>query len=515
MTNAPAWTRRAAPAALLAILAACTEPADTGSAPAPDAFPTPIITADGGVIDPTLDGAPALSFQAALPDAAVPSACTVEWFVEAAGQRRMLGSTGVGEPLSWDGRDDAALPFAPGRAELLAYADCPDGSRGSAAYPLAVVRLAPAVVDLRAATGTAVPLAFHKRDLLTVGTVHIDVPAYRIAEGSLSDDAPVVPPWTDPDLAPWTDDPDSVDRNVPVAFEGGSTPEAAITPAFTTTEGASAIADGVTVRLVSPVAGAWDAQLVAPLDPLQATLGREELALTYAWEACVGTDCTPTPVPGTRTTRHTVYRLAGASALADGSADGYADGTPWIGALSDTADAVEGVAVDTPDAAMDALRDRLFNDPWLVYDPGVGAYSEYDGSYIYWTSIASQLSDWLDRDRGVRLYCHSMSCLLSVLGNTWGLEAQQTVLGVNFRTHLVRAAGTSNWAAWSFNSHSVATLDDGARVWDASVEIDTDEDPDAEPVTALAPKGVAFEDYVRLLTANDIGNVNQMKCFVE
>jgi hypothetical protein len=499
----------------LLLLACAAEP----DAPSPDAtapvFPTPAITLGGTVIDPTLDGDPTLALTASLPDAAPDAACTIAWFVETDAQGRSIGEGAADAAVAWDGRDDAGQPFAPGVARVLAYSSCDDGSRGSSEAAVAVVRLAPALVDFDAADGVRVPLAFHKRDLLSVEPVAIEVPAYRTSEGRADDDAPVVAPWPDPDLAPWTDDPDDVARNVPVAYAGGSTPRLAITPALTTSEGGDAIPAGVTVALTSPTAAPWTEQLSATLDPLPASLGRQSLSITYAWEGCLGEGCVPAPVPGSRTTTHTVYRLAGPSALRDGSADGYADGTPWIGALSDTADAVEGVSVDDPGAAMDALRDRLFTDPWLVYDPSVGTYSEYEGSYIYWSSIASQLSDWLDRDRGVRLYCHSMSCLLSVVANTWGLEAQQTVLGVNFRTHLVRAAGTDTWARWSFNSHSVATLDDGATVWDASVEVDADTDPDAQPVTALAPKGVDFATYVSLLTADPIGNVNQMKCFVE
>ena len=181
--------------------------------------------------------------------------------------------------------------------------------------------------------------------------------------------------------------------------------------------------------------------------------------------------------------------------------------------LADTADAVQGA----PDAAavMDGLRDRVYTDPWLLYDPSDSAYSDYDGAYMYWDSITSQLSDWLDRRQGLNLYCHSVSCLLSTLGQSWGADAEQIVLGVGFDTNLARAAGTETWGRWSFNSHSVATLDGGAHIWDASIDLDGDEEPDQQPVTPVSPKGMDGEEYLWRLTYDEIGIINRGKCFVE
>ncbi len=499
---------------LLFSLFACA-PADEGDGTSDPTYPTPSLTADATVIDPTLDGDPAITLSATLAATGAGATCSIEWIVDGPTQARQLGTFGAGEPASWDGRDDDGAPFAPGVVTVWAFSECSDGARGVASLDLGVVRLAPALLEFSAASGTIVPLAFHKRDLVTVRPTPIDVPAYRTPEGRFDDASPAVQPWQDPDLAPWGADPDGVARNVPVAYAGGSTPRVYATPALQTLEGDATVPTGVSVSLSAPAALTWTERVAIDLDPLEATLGRQTSELRWEWVGCVGDGCTPAPIPGFRSTRHTIYRLAGASQLRDGSGEGYADSTPWIGALADTADALEGVPVDDPYAAMDALRDRLFTDPWLIYSPNAGVYSEYAGQYIYWISIASQLSDWLDREQGLSLYCHSMSCLLSVLANTWGIDAQQTVLGVNFTTHLVRAANTEPWIAWGFNSHSVATLENGSLVWDASVEIDVDDSPDAEPVTALAPKGVSFEDYVEMLTANDIGNVNQMKCFVE
>ena len=169
-----------------------------------------------------------------------------------------------------------------------------------------------------------------------------------------------------------------------------------------------------------------------------------------------------------------------------------------------------------PDAApvLDAMRDWIHLGPYVLYNPSDSAYSGYDGSYIYWEYIWSDLTGWLDRDNGIDLYCHSVSCLLSVLVGQWGIEAPQQVLGVGFHTNLLRAADTTTWGTWTFNSHSVVSPDDGATIWDASVAMDGDDDPSALPTTELAPKGLTQEMYLQRLTDDPIGIVNTGLCYV-
>ncbi|MCK6503948.1 hypothetical protein L6R53_11205 [Myxococcota bacterium] len=474
-------------------------------------WPTPALTLSTAVLDPTLDGA-SLTLQVALEDQAPAATCTVQVQLDHDRGLLDLGTASPGQELRWDGTDALGAPLPPGLATLWAFSSCDDGSRGSAELPFALVRLAPATVDLSTVDpADSQRLAFHKSNLVTDGVEPVDLPEYALAGAVFDDEAPVVAPWTDPDRPPWTDDPDAVARNVPAGMVAGATPLAAWTPAVDTWEG-PAVPAGVTVTLVTPAAGPWQAAEAA-LSPLEATLGRGELALTWTWAACLGEGCTPVPVPGSRVTSHAVYRLAGPSQLRDGSAEGHADGTPWIGALADTVDAVQGIPADDPHAVMDALRDRIHLDDWIVYDPSDSDYSAYDGAYIYWRSITSDLSAWLDRRLGTHLYCHSVSCLLSVMGDHWGVDAEQIVLGVGFQTNLARAAGTDEWGRWYFNSHSVATLSDHALVWDASVDLDGDDDPYNSPAEALAPKSMPLDDYLATLTYDDIGIVNSGRCY--
>ena len=259
--------------------------------------------------------------------------------------------------------------------------------------------------------------------------------------------------------------------------------------------------------------GAWSAggSATFTLDALPTTLGRTEVELTWSYQYEL--DGTWIDIPGSHTTTHPIYVVAGQPYVPDGT---FIDASPpvaWIGAIEDANEAVAGIEADDSFAVMDALREHLHHDDFLIYNPGDSSYTHYDGSYIYWNYIWVDLSDWLDRDNGVELYCHSVACVLSSLANHLGYPAEYVTIGVGFQTHLTRAAGTDSWQRWYFNSHGIVTID-GTHVWDAAVDIDGDDNPDQEPVSPVSPMGLTLEEYLELLTANSIDQVNGGRCYV-
>ena len=207
-----------------------------------------------------------------------------------------------------------------------------------------------------------------------------------------------------------------------------------------------------------------------------------------------------------------MYLLMGQSQVPDGRSEDASPSVSWIGVLEDLADAVNGLPSNDVDVVMDRLRETLHNDPWFVYNPGDGAYSDFDGPYIYWDEIWVEMTDWLDRTDGIELYCHSVACVLSSQANHLGIEANYLTLGVNFTTRLTRAAGSDEWRRWSFNSHGITEVD--GYVWDAAVDIDGDANPNQQPVDAVKPMGLPVDEYFDLLTGDDVGTVNFGRCLV-
>ena len=88
------------------------------------------------------------------------------------------------------------------------------------------------------------------------------------------------------------------------------------------------------------------------------------------------------------------------------------------------------------------------------------------------------------------------------------------MLGVGFTTNQTRAAGTDSWQRWGFNSHSVVTPDGGETIWDSSIALDGDDEPDSEPIEEVMPRGMDGAEYFWRLTYDDISIVNGGLCFI-
>jgi len=488
---------------------------------------------EGRVIDPKLDGA-WIPFNAAVNNV---DDCEV-WIGARNGIGQVWTHSDSFEDLGWNGRDDDDQFFDTGPFTFHIDADCGDGVQTLFETEGYVIRLGISSIDFHDGEDASgnVDIAFHKRNLFETEYSPIsDRPEYkRQAAGALmadldSDDGtprPIVTPWADPDVPPWIDG-DVAAHNVPAAYVASEP------VSITVTMGESAVSQARRIRIqalgptpdiapdihllldgdrVSDTPIGPGSSLTLSLDAASDTMGKDVRTLNWSFEAKSGEEWHP--VAGSIQTQHVLFTLAGEPALLDGSDDGKSPALPWVGVLDDTATIMEGVPATTDDV-LDALRDYLFNHEYIVYDPGAGDYTDFEGPYIYWSEITAQISAFLDRRTGLHLYCHSMSCTLSALAGNHGVFAEQLVLGVSFYTNQTRAAGTDGWMRWSFNSHSVVSPDDGATIWDSSIAMDGDDEPDDYPIEEIMPRGMDGEEYMWRLTYDDIDIVNQGLCYIE
>ncbi|MDP6931922.1 MAG: hypothetical protein QGG40_03360, partial [Myxococcota bacterium] len=439
---------------------------------------------DGSVLDPKLDGEPALTVSVTLRDAPEGDTCAVtlradspEGLSEAWTLDDELVEGGSVE-LSWDGRQSDGTPFDPGPVSLLATAECETGAVGSDSAQVSIVRLGVVQVDFGEHPDDLghTELAYHKLSLFELGVTVLDevseyrnglVDALDLADLDDNQGQPREPvePWADPDSPPWGSGDWTGERfNLPAAYAAGARARLSVMPgttAVSVSRGIAVPALGIgsdsgtsaddtgsagldytppTLRMVAEglTAADEDAILVPgeavayDTESLGDTMGRRTLEIVWQFESLESGSWIP--VPGSRTTSHVLYVLASEPVLLDGTGAGAAPAVPWIGVLHDLDDSLTGLDTD-PATVLDALVDFLHTNPWLVYDPSNGSYSEYEGAYIFWESISSDLSGWLDRSEGEHLYCHSMSCLLSVLAGNVGVDAPQQVLGVGFTTN--------------------------------------------------------------------------------
>lgn len=501
--------------------------------------------------DPKLDGA-VLDIVVSADGLAEPCDAAVT-ATHASGVRADLGMLTLGPDapatVSWDGLADDGFFMDPGEVQIVADLQCSERTQGFGEARTYVVRLGATAVDF-GVDGDAdqVPLAWHKRGLLQRAIQVLPFSwnewQQRRPDGALSDldhddgeprTGPA--PWRAPDVPPWYDRPreDLPAWNIPVGYVAGGDFSVAFVPgtrAASARTGTAISADGpllgrealpvlriVSDDLLPTDEGAWSPGRPASFrsaEPLPDTLGLHTLELTWRFEALQ--DRTWVELPGSLTTTHDVWILAGPTAVQDGRANGASPSASWIGVLHDLQDAVQDLPADDHGAILDALRQHLHEDPYIRYNPSDSAYSTFQGRYIYWDRIWLDMSDWLDRQEGIDLYCHSMACLLSSQANHLGIDAEYITLtnathpdnGATFRTWLTRAAGGEEWRRYTFNSHGIVEYDD--LVWDAAVDVDDDDDPGNLPARPWTPAGISFEAYMDVLTANDMIIVNRGKC---
>jgi len=485
----------------------------------------------GHVLDPKLADDPSISISVNIVD---PGECTTALHItNGIGQERTLSDPEA--TTQWDGRDDSGRAFDPGTTNIGLRADCDGDTEVLDQAQAFIVRLAPSTIDLGSPSDEAgqVGLAFHKKSLFVKEVSPVgDRPEYKQdARGILGstidrDDGsprPAVAMWTNAQIPPWVDG-EVAAHNVPTAYIGESTMMAMVQFGDVAVSEARHIAvspwgpepeNMPAIRIASSdTIVAIDRPIEVQLGTAESTMGKHIHTVQWAFES-EGEDGTWHTIPGSFETQHAYYVLAGAPALLDGSSFGASPAIPWIGVLEDTASIMEGVPATVEDT-LDALRDYLFEHEYIIYDPSNGSYSDFEGAYMYWSSITAQVSSFLDRREGLSLYCHSMSCMLSALAGTHGVRAEQIVLGVSFRTNYARAAGTDSWGTWGFNSHSVVTPDDGETIWDSSIAMDGDDEPhDDSSIDEVMPRGMPGEEYMWRLTYDDIGIINQGLCYIE
>ena len=527
---------------LLAGLAACAGETWTTT----EAVVVHLSLPDGPVLDPKLDEDPTLGILLTVDESPEGQTCLATLRAEhSAGQTRTwtpTDSVAAGDSLqmSWDGLDDDGLYFDPGAVQLMATAQCEGGASGTEELSLHVVRLGPVEINLRGGDdGDDIPLAYHMLNLVEAGVTLIDdaTPEFYSGGdperdmGDLDDNdgspRPAPEAWTNPDVPPFYTG-DGFYYDLPTACVAGSVPHLRVTAGATAVSVRDAVpipATGLGLSAQDLPAIRWAPEGLTPSgddtwspgqtvelqgSALPNALGRHELSVTWGWE--VSWEDQWIPIPGSWQTRHPLYLLADTPALADGEELGFAPGVAWVGVLDDLADTLQGLD-PTTDTILDNIREALNHDPYLAYNPNDSAYTDYQGAYVYWDWIWLDLSGWLARQDGIDLYCHSVSCLLSTLAGMWGVDAPQQVLGVGFTTNQTRAAGSETWQRWSFTSHSVVSPDGGLTIWDASIDLDGDDDPYDQPVEPLCPLGMPVDEYLWRLTYDDIAIVNSGSCY--
>ena len=175
---------------------------------------------------------------------------------------------------------------------------------------------------------------------------------------------------------------------------------------------------------------------------------------------------------------------------------------PWVAVIDPALRAMQGVAAD-PRLVATALVHHIFNDYGLTYDTRYGAsvYVSY-GGWSY-NEARMDMSAFIDLDNGRTVNCSDCAGILLNFANMVGVELEYAIIQPSFQLNLIKAIGQDDYTSCpfgpggcGFSYHAVTTIDSGGTIWDATLQLDGDDDPYASPSTELWAAETAGEEYL-------------------
>lgn len=463
---------------------------DTGVVVPPD----PEVSVTGpAAFDPVLGGPVELAVAVANVDFEVRAA-----LLDSAGVEILpLAEGTLPAELGWDGTgaDGALLPVGEYRVAVTVT----ETGESLASHDISLLRLG---LSAGALGGERIPLLWF--DAGGPGSTWDDggtEPTFALS--ALVDEtgaATVVPaPYEDLESPPEA----LVDVNLPAAFPYDAMPTLALTVggevAETTTVALSAAIDGWT--LVSGEARPGGTLVFARDAALAAGPRVVEETLSLRWLAD-GAELATQDIP------LRLYAVLDWPSF-DSEASPY---LPWVAAIDPALRYLDGVEPDAT-AVRSALVEFVFTTMDLVYDTDYGAsyYTSYGGG---WGSQHMNFSGFLRRSRGSVVNCSDCSGILTAYSNMLGAPLDYAIIQPSFQLNEIKAIGVDDYTSCPFGtwgcgfSYHAVTSPDELTIYDATLALDGDEDPGAEPSTELLVQAVSVEEYIDRLVRS--GSPNTM-----
>lgn len=404
--------------------------------------------------------------------------------------RTLADGSGPATGLSWDGTDETGALAAVGRYTVTVTATRQGYLDATASQDLALVRLGLSSGTLGG--DERVPLIWHRDGGGGRYYVH-EAEDATFTLSALTDEAgdPVaIPsPWEDLDSPPE----DLADQNMPAAFPYDARPVLAL--AFGGEVGDASVTARVEGWETVNGAVADGGELVFQrADALSTGPGVVEETLTVTYES-------GGQVVATQDVPIRVYALLGPPTFDDSGSPYY----PWVAVI----DPALRDMVDVPPTDEDvigALVDYIFSDLGLSYDTryGASAYMSYGG--WGWDSARFNMTSFLSRSNGSVVNCSDCAGILSAHANMLGAYLGQSIISPNFDLNYILAIGGDEFThcpfgsgRCGFNYHAVTSPDESDTIYDATLALDGDEDPSAEPNELLMVQAISGDEYLERL----------------
>ncbi len=436
----------------------------------------------------------------------------------------------------WDGKGAGGAFADPGRYTVSGTFSCEDGD-ATFEEAVDVVRLGVAEIRLLAGTGQRLPLLYHRFAGVrgNLWPIPLDEPdavrgsdvagesALDLPDGS---PRPWDAPWADLDSPPIDPGggPERDHFNQPVAIAaGGLTDVEIVLGADAVTAAGASVPVGwpIAEHPIRPRPEGWsyvaDQAGVSPGEAailrsdagVASAVGKVSLVLRSQFEYQDGAEWLP--VRGHEESTHTVYALLGESTVMTGRGD-EEPYMAWVAVADAVAAKVAGSSAVENDVLGDVVH-LIFEDEGLRYDTAAGAsfYTQYPGWDFSGASL--DLVAYMDRDNGSVVNCSDCASLVSVYANMVGCDIRYNIIGYNFPLSYIRAIGGDAFsndpfrtgAPGGFSYHAVTSPDGAGTVFDATLALDADDDPDSAPFEERIVDGVDGDFYLDHLSPGNPG----------
>ncbi len=470
---------------------------DSSDSRPPPPPPTPTISIVGGALDPLYATDPA-----GVPlDVTAANGDTVRVTVaDATGTviRTLNDGSMMVDVARWDGHDDVGTMAPVGtytvEAELL---DITGATLAAATAPFYIVRVGVLSGTLG---GDRIPLVWHEQGGVAGAYVVEDATTQTFAIATIDDGTTATPLpslWDDLDSPPASAD--GVVMPAGYAYDALPTLSLAVAGDF----GDAA----VQLTLVG-----WDEpQTVSSGDT--ATFTRKpalavgpsvvEETVSLSWTVDLGDGSTPVVV-GTESLPLRFYATLGPPGF-DQEGPQY---SPWVAAIDPALRAIAGVAPTDADVTS-ALTTWVYSDLGIAYDTTYGAsyYTTYGGRG--YDNSVFDFTSFLARSNGTTVNCSDCASILEAYADMVGCDLQYTILLKNFQLNFIKAIGGTDYthcpfgpSGCGFSYHAVTTPDAAVTIYDATLDLDGDDDPSAGPFTDLPVHGVDGTEYLQRLVAS-------------
>ena len=203
---------------------------------------------------------------------------------------------------------------------------------------------------------------------------------------------------------------------------------------------------------------------------------------------------------GTQTIPTRLYATMGAPTFASSSSPNLL----WTAAADGALRGIEGVAPEDS-AVLDALVTWVYDEAGLRYDTRSGAsfYASYSGG---WGGGRLNMRGFLDRANGTIVNCSDCAGIMGAFANMLGVPLDYAIILSNFSLNEIKAIGVDSFTSCpfgpsgcGFSYHAVTTDDLSSHIWDATLNLDGDEDPGAEPWDELRVQQITGDEYLERL----------------